>query len=69
MTVVTFNHFKSLALKVKAAIAESKKEIQTWVGQQGYLTAIPDEYATEEYVNELVGSIDSILDTINGEVI
>lgn len=62
---------------------------QTWVGQQGYLTAVPDEYitdteltekgyitsaaldgyATTTYVDDKIGTINTALDTINGEVI
>jgi hypothetical protein len=25
---------------------------KTWVGQQGYLTSVPDSYATKEYAND-----------------
>ena len=62
---------------------------QTWVGEQGFLTAVPDEYITETeltekgyitstalgdyatttYVDDKIGTINTALDTINGEVI
>ena len=35
----------------------------------GFLTAIPEEYATKAYLDEKIGNIDAILDSINGEVI
>ena len=34
-----------------------------------YLTAIPDEYITNEEFNAAIGDINSILDFINGEII
>lgn len=62
---------------------------QTWVGEQGFLTAVPDEYITETeltekgyitstalggyatttYVDDKIGTINTALDTINGEVV
>lgn len=62
---------------------------QNWVGEQGFLTAVPDEYITETeltekgyitsaaldgyattiYVDDKIGTINTALDTINGEVI
>lgn len=62
---------------------------QTWVGEQGFLTAVPDEYITETeltekgyitstaldgyatttYVDDKIGTINTALDAINGEVI
>lgn len=57
---------------------------QNWVEGKNYLTSVPntyktyaetvsslsnDGYATETYVDSIVGDINTILDTINGEVI
>lgn len=56
----------------------------SWVTEQNYLTSIPstyktysetvsslssDGYATETYVDSIVGDINTVLDAINGEVI